>query len=287
MNSTFRASRSPGIRVFIDGFAARVYVNGDLLAADETVSGAVRMPEQPDLEAAAYLRHEPNMRLGNLLRELRVYGRALSAHDIAHRFEQLQWLVEEGVLFDDRFHFTAGPYLNYVTQTGMRFIWETDRPSTAELHYGSWFLDKIDYLQIKLPGQHTLGLTSLRGRLTYGGASFIRRFNVGAPDAERPDRLRNELTSYSTRYWFFDPTPGIARWRFTDALTIDSVRMELARDDRVPPEIDRVLAFKERSVAATGWVLEIPTVSQGTEGLRIDDLNDVEIYFSHFSAQRQ
>jgi hypothetical protein len=149
------------------------------------------------------------------------------------------------------------------------------------------FLDKIDYLQIKLPGQHTLGLTSLRGRLTYGGASFIRKFNVGAPDAERPDRLRNELTSYSTRYWFFDPSPGIARWRFTDALTIDSVRMELAPDDRAPPEIDRVLAFKERSVAATGWVLEIPTVSQGTEVLRIDDLNDVEIYFSHFSAQRQ
>ena len=146
------------------------------------------------------------------------------------------------------------------------------------------FLDKIDYLQIKLPGQHTLGLTSLRGRLTYGGASFIRRFNVGAPDAERPDRLRNELTSYSTRYWFFDPTPGITRWRFTDALTIDSVRMQLAPDDRVPPELDRVLAFKERSVAATGWVLEIPTVSQGTEVLRIDDLNDVEIYFSHFSA---
>jgi hypothetical protein len=149
------------------------------------------------------------------------------------------------------------------------------------------FLDKIDYLQIRLPGQHTLGLSSLRGRLTYGGASFIRNFNVGAPDPERPDRLRNEYTSYSTRYWFFDPTPGVSRWRFTDALTIDSVRMELAPDDRRPPAIDRILSFKERSVAATGWVLEIPTRSQGVEVMRIDELNDVELYFSHFSAQRQ
>ncbi len=119
-----------------DGFAARLYLNGERVATEATVHGPVLLPDQPDLEAAAYLRHEPNMGLGNLLRELRVYSMALSAHDIAHRFEQLQWLVEEGILFDDRFHFTAGPYLNYVTQTGIRFIWETDRPATARLHYG-------------------------------------------------------------------------------------------------------------------------------------------------------
>lgn len=170
-----------------DGFAARVYVNGDLLAADETVSGAVRMPEQPDLEAAAYLRHEPNMRLGNLLRELRVYERALSAHDIAHRFEQLQWLVEEGVLFDDRFHFTAGPYLNYVTQTGMRFIWETDRPSTAELHYGRRIpFDQIQRIETA-ERIHEFALDGLEPETDYF-------YEIVARDADGAEIRSGELT---------------------------------------------------------------------------------------------
>lgn len=119
-----------------DGFAARLYLNGELVAVEESVHGPLALPSHPDLEAAGYFLHEPNMRLGNLLRELRVHPGALSAHDIAHRFADLQFLVEEGILFDDRFHFTAGPCLNYVTQTSIRFIWETDRPATAELHYG-------------------------------------------------------------------------------------------------------------------------------------------------------
>jgi hypothetical protein len=87
------------------------------------------------------------MRLGNLLRELRVYPHALSREQIGQRLEHLQNMVLDGVLFDDRFHFTAGPYLNYVTQEGIRVIWETDRPATAELHYGKQVpLDQVHHI---------------------------------------------------------------------------------------------------------------------------------------------
>ena len=149
------------------------------------------------------------------------------------------------------------------------------------------FLDKIDYLQIRLPGNHTLGRPQLAGNLTYGGVSFIRNFNVGTFDPERPDRLRDEMTPYSTRYWFYDPTPGQMRWRFTEGLTIENVEMELSEDPRIPPSVTRIEEFKERSVAATGWKLRVPTISLGQQVLRISELNDVEIYFHHRSAPRQ
>jgi hypothetical protein len=149
------------------------------------------------------------------------------------------------------------------------------------------FLDKIDYLQIRLPGTHSLGRAQLAGNLTYGGTSFIRNFNVGHFDPARRDRLVNELTGYSTRYWFYDPTPSQMRWRFNEGLTIGSVEMELTADPRVPPTVTRIEEFKERSVAATGWKLTIPLVQQNVQVMRLEELNDVEIYFHHYSAQRQ
>lgn len=148
------------------------------------------------------------------------------------------------------------------------------------------FLNKIDYLQIRLPGNHTLGRSQLAGNLTYGGTSFIRNFHVGQFDPERPDRLRNEMTAYSTRYWFYDPTEGQQRWKFTDGYTVDAVAMQLTDDPRVPPTVTKITEFKERSVAATGWRLTIPLVQQNTQVLKLSELNDIEIYFHHYSAAR-
>lgn len=149
------------------------------------------------------------------------------------------------------------------------------------------FLDKIDYLQIRLPGDHSLGRSQLAGNLTYGGTSFVRNFNVGHYDLARPDRLVNEMTAYNTRYWFFDPTPGQQRWKFNEGLTIDAVEMQLSDDPRLPPTVNQILEFKERSVAATGWRLTIPLIQQNTQVMKLNELNDIEIYFHHYSAQRQ
>ncbi len=149
------------------------------------------------------------------------------------------------------------------------------------------FLDKIDYLQIRLPGHHTLGHSQLPGNLTYGGTSFIRNFNVGHFAPGRPDHLAGEMTAYSTRYWFYDVSTNQMRWRFNEALTIDGVEMELTPDPRIPPTVTAIEEFKERSVAATGWKLAIPIIQQNVPVLNVDQLDDVEIYFHHYSAQRQ
>jgi hypothetical protein len=74
--------------------------------------------------------------------------------------------------------------------------------ATGQVLSRGLFLDKINWLKINLPGDHTLGRSQLSGELSYGGSSFIRNFDVGIPDPDRADRIRDELTAFSTRFWF-------------------------------------------------------------------------------------
>jgi acid phosphatase type 7 len=162
-----------------DGFTARLYLNGELVGADESGGGQVQLPTGADLEATAYLAREPGMDLGNLLREVRLWPHALSVEEVVHRFTNLQYRVEEGILFEDQFHFTAGPYLNYATPDGIRFIWETDRPSTAELHYGRQLpFDQVK--RIETAGRiHALELEGLAPEANYF-YEIIARDEAGA-----------------------------------------------------------------------------------------------------------
>ena len=93
-------------------------------------------PAEMEVELASYMKNEPYMDLGNMLKCLRLYETKQAAGDIKNSFTRLQGMVEEGRLFPSRFHFNAGPYLNYVTQRSVNVIWETDRPSYAEVYYG-------------------------------------------------------------------------------------------------------------------------------------------------------
>ena len=146
------------------------------------------------------------------------------------------------------------------------------------------FLDKIDGLYIRLPGGHTLGRNDVPGTLTYGGTSLIRNFDVGTFDPERPDRLRSEITAYSTRYWFFHAPSS--KWRFTEAFS-NPVTMTLSTAPFQPTTEEEIVVFRERSVATTGWRLTIQTRSGQTDLLDIDELTDVELLFKHSAISRQ
>jgi len=122
----------------------------------------------------------------------------------------------------------------------------------------------------------------LTGELNYGGTSFIRNFEVGTFDPERRDRLRNEMTAYSTRYWFFHPS---GTWRFSETLS-SPVTMQISSNPRVPPTVQQLDIFKERSVATTGWRLTIPTRDLGQTVLKVSELDDVELYFYHYAVTR-
>ena len=79
----------------------------------------------------------------------------------------------------------------------------------------------------------------------------------------RPDRLADELTAYSTRYWFFHPPS--AAWRFSEALK-SPVTMTLTNDSRMPPSVGEINIFKERSVATHRLGAEHPDPGPGRAG---------------------
>lgn len=153
------------------------------------------------------------------------------------------------------------------------------------------YLDKIRSMLVRLPGAFTPG--QLSGNLTYGGTSFIRNPTVGVVDPVRADRIVGEMTPYSTRYWFFDTSladpeiPREGRWNFRESLKINGIILNVAPDDGSVPTAGDIIEFRERSVATSEWVLEIPTKSGNTTLLDLAKLNDIEIWFWHYSKSRQ
>ncbi len=126
-----------------DGKRMKLYLNGELLAESADAGGMLKLPDHQQLEVAGYFENEPYMELSNLLKASRLYEKALTSDEIQDRYKALQGLVEEGKLFDDTFHFNAGPYLHMATQNSINILWETDRMASATIEYGTTIpLDK-------------------------------------------------------------------------------------------------------------------------------------------------
>ncbi|HTF19871.1 MAG TPA: metallophosphoesterase [Chryseolinea sp.] len=121
----------------VDGQMMRLYINGQNVAERTTTPMESVSPSEIEIEAAAYMSKEPYMVLGNLVRMFHLYDHPLDERSIAARFQQLQTLVEDGKLFPDLFHFTAGPYLNNATQNSIDIVWETDRKADFIIEYGT------------------------------------------------------------------------------------------------------------------------------------------------------
>lgn len=120
-----------------DGKKICFYLNAELIAEADAPAELSRL-DKPQLEMAAYMKNEPYMQWANLVHAVRIHDKALDSSDISRRYASLVDRVNDGRLYDDTvFHYTAPPYLNHVTMTSMNVLWETDRPSTAEIHWGA------------------------------------------------------------------------------------------------------------------------------------------------------
>ncbi|MDX2306532.1 MAG: metallophosphoesterase [Microscillaceae bacterium] len=119
-----------------DGSKMKLYLNGELLAESAEIQGKLKYPSSSQIELAAYLEEEPYMETSNLVKASRLYNYALEPDDIKKRLDELQAMVEEGKLYPEVFHYNAGPYLNFATQTSINIVWETDRPAKAVVEYG-------------------------------------------------------------------------------------------------------------------------------------------------------
>ncbi len=120
-----------------DGKAMQLYLNGVMVKSTPVGPRNNKQEEKTTLELAAYMNHEPYMDLENLVRTLRIYDHAISETQVQQRFGMLKSQVEWGILFPDIFHFNAGPYLHFATQQSINLVWETDRPSRANIWYGT------------------------------------------------------------------------------------------------------------------------------------------------------
>ncbi len=143
------------------------------------------------------------------------------------------------------------------------------------------YLDKIIAMHLRMPGSHSLGRSTVRGTLVYGGTAFIRNREPGVPDPARPDKLLNELSAYSTRVWNAED----GAWSYEDE-QVQRVTITLDEDERIPPSVLSIDTFNERSVAASNWFLEVEIRDNGVNLVRIDEITDIEIYFHHASATR-
>lgn len=117
------------------GTAMQLFVNGEKVI--ETPAGTrPPMPAGWQAEMAAYMKSEPYMKLGNLLKMLALHPQALAPAQISARYRHLQKMVTEGKLYPDLFHFNAGPSLQHATPTSVSLVWETDRPADFVIEYG-------------------------------------------------------------------------------------------------------------------------------------------------------
>lgn len=151
-----------------------------------------------------------------------------------------------------------------------------------------YYLDKIRWMKIRLPGGYAQEPVS--GYLRYGGTSYLRDPEYGIRDPQRPDRIIGEMTAYSTRHW----KNVSGKWVFSDGINAGISMLKVPRTEPrldgnpaapdVLPSVNQIDVFKERSVATTRWHLAIPVTGAGSAA--ISNLDDIEIYFYHWSFNR-
>lgn len=118
-----------------DGESLAIYVNGRE-AARTSVEWTPQYGEYAAFGALGYFTNEPRMQLGNLVPEARLWDRALTADELAKRFDTLRDAADNGILLLGTPHFTAGPAVQMTGTDSAVILWETDRPAAGRVRFG-------------------------------------------------------------------------------------------------------------------------------------------------------
>lgn len=178
-----------------------------------------------------------------------------------------------------------------VLDNGLSFFFGPRYAANGTLLSPGAFLDKINYMKINIPGSHSGAFTAVAGTLTQGGVQFIRNLEMGQPVPGKPNHYVGESTAWSTRFWYKHPgnpaanPPQPPGWRFNEGLTVNVV-LNLVNSSRDTTPLNTFNEFAERSVAATGWRLVIYAKDGNQTKLRVNDCDDIEIYFNHRAKNR-
>ncbi|HUW61600.1 MAG TPA: hypothetical protein VMZ06_11380 [Candidatus Bathyarchaeia archaeon] len=142
--------------------------------------------------------------------------------------------------------------------------------------------DKVMWITVSIPGTYPAGTDdTVLGALTYGGTSFIRNQFTGTLDPETPNRLADEMTAWATRYWYKKDDI----WQFKENQTA-TISINILENPLQPVTVNQINVFKERSVAANGWVLKVFLTENDVQKIDIDNIDDIELYFYHQAKDR-
>ncbi|WP_444910594.1 fibronectin type III domain-containing protein [Microbulbifer sp. TRSA005] len=155
-----------------------------------------------------------------------------------------------------------------------------DNGDLSCLATGGNYLDKIETIGLNIPLLFNVsGETETPAFLTYGGTSFLRSKTPGTL-VETADGvgIKDELITHTTRFWDAVEGTGLAfrnSYRVSMAANLDMFNSGMGSSSTVTS------AFKERSVATTGWRLSIKLADRFGSLVDLDAVKDIELIFNH------
>ncbi|USD21031.1 fibronectin type III domain-containing protein [Microbulbifer variabilis] len=155
-----------------------------------------------------------------------------------------------------------------------------DNGDLSCLATGGNYLDKIETVGLNIPLAYSVsGETETPAFLTYGGTSFLRSKTPGTL-VENADGvgIQDEFITHSTRFWDAVEGTGLAfrnSYRVSMSANLDVLNSGTGSNSTITS------AFKERSVAATGWRLSLKLADRYGSLVDLNAVKDVELIFNH------
>jgi len=172
-----------------DGAVMRLYVDGKLDGESSTQSGDLLLPERGRYAMGAYVDDDELYPLEGALFETKVYGRVMSAEEIAGAAERNAPLLAYRPPINQALQFVVKPYLQYGTTDTMTVACETGQPSRMTVEFGENRLDQ----SMATDHPRTISELSLQGL-----KPFTRYFyRVTCEDAQG-NLARSDLASFQT-----------------------------------------------------------------------------------------
>jgi predicted phosphodiesterase len=183
-----------------DGSVMRLYVNGQLDAESNEQSGDIAYPrEAPYVVGARFDRRGNDFMEGSLF-ELKAYGRALGADEIAAVAKKSENLIAWAPTAEKDLMLVVQPYLQFATQDSITVMCETSKPAKMRVDYAE--VQPLDN-KAESEGAALINTVKLKGLKT-GTRYFYRVTCTDESGAE----VRGFLCSFQTapavdRAWAF------------------------------------------------------------------------------------
>ncbi len=143
-----------------NGVELKLFVNGQQVAVSSEQQGNILYPEQAMMTIGAYRDENENFQMKGSLSYVRVYDRAINETVISKRAAAAEMFTSQPADIKVPGDFVVLPYLQQLTRTSVRILWETGSASQAKIYYGERVpLEKSvevksnhTFFEVELPG---------------------------------------------------------------------------------------------------------------------------------------